>query len=184
MAQKKSLLPSVGKKIRQARLEQSLTQEDLAKVLAISIKTIYRYENGLTSPINRIDDIARALSKPIEFFLDDFVEFPSLKTNRNPFYPIPFLTTLSKGIVRGISDSNKTHACPDWLFHKYKGTLFALKLKMIKNKTLQLDKSNIGIFTTLQDGSYKLVKERRTWKIKKSNTGTASLLRLERNFVE
>lgn len=184
MSENKLFLPDLGRKIRQARLEENLTQEDLAKVLAISIKSIYRYENGLTSPINRIDDIARALSKPIEYFLQDFIEFPSIQTSRKEFYQIPFLNSLAKGILKGISTTNKTYPCPDWIYRKYQGTLFALRLKMIKNKTLQFDKSNIAIFTTELDGNYKLVKEGRSWKIKKAKEGFATLLRLERNFVE
>ena len=52
-----------GQKLKIIREEQNLTQEDLAKMIGVSSKTISRYESGESSPrYPRIyDDLAQAL---------------------------------------------------------------------------------------------------------------------------
>lgn len=41
---------SVSEKIKHWRLENGLTQQDAAVKLGITVKTIWNWENGITSP--------------------------------------------------------------------------------------------------------------------------------------
>ena len=50
----KSLTPTLGSALRQARLEAGLSREALARLLGVSRRNVRRYENGETaSPILR-----------------------------------------------------------------------------------------------------------------------------------
>ena len=62
----------IGRRLRQARLVEKLTQEGLAQKLGISFQQVQKYENGS----NRISSarlwaISRVLGLPITYFYDD-----------------------------------------------------------------------------------------------------------------
>jgi UDP-N-acetylglucosamine 1-carboxyvinyltransferase len=55
----------VGGRIRQARRERGLTQEQLAELVSVDVKTISRAENGRYQiGIDQVARIARALAVP------------------------------------------------------------------------------------------------------------------------
>jgi transcriptional regulator with XRE-family HTH domain len=65
----------LGKKLRDARLEASLSQQMLAARLGITFQQIQKYEKGTNRiAASRLVSIARAVDKPISYFLDDAKE--------------------------------------------------------------------------------------------------------------
>lgn len=62
---------SVGQKIKQARLEKKMTQKELGSKLGLTWEMISRYERGRSNPLIRIMDFAKALNKPVSYFLQD-----------------------------------------------------------------------------------------------------------------
>jgi transcriptional regulator with XRE-family HTH domain len=62
----------LGKKIKLARIELDMTQEDLAEAIQAKQKSISRYETGLSMPsLETLSKISKVLKKPFEYFLQD-----------------------------------------------------------------------------------------------------------------
>jgi transcriptional regulator with XRE-family HTH domain len=62
----------LGKKIKLARIEQELTQGQLAEAIGAMQKSISRYETGISLPsLETLEKIARVLKKPFGYFLDE-----------------------------------------------------------------------------------------------------------------
>ena len=62
-------LKVLGKKIKIARVEQDLTQTDLAQKIGANQKSISRYESGLAEPsVTTLFKIAKVLKKPADYF--------------------------------------------------------------------------------------------------------------------
>lgn len=62
----------LGKKIKIARIELDMNQTDLADKIGAKQKSISRYETGLSTPsIETLVKIAKALKKPVGYFLDE-----------------------------------------------------------------------------------------------------------------
>ncbi len=72
----------IAKRIRLARVERGWNQSTLAEAIASNQKYISRVESGkLNMSIDRLNQIAQALNKPIEYFFQKFdqveSEFPT-----------------------------------------------------------------------------------------------------------
>jgi transcriptional regulator with XRE-family HTH domain len=70
----------LGRRIRQARVEKTLTLKEVESRSGVSATHISQIERGITSPtVNALERIARALEKNTSFFLED-VELPEICT--------------------------------------------------------------------------------------------------------
>ena len=62
----------LGKKIKLARVEADLTQEQFARKINTLQKSISRYETGVSVPsIETLVKISKALKKPAGYFLEE-----------------------------------------------------------------------------------------------------------------
>ena len=62
----------LGKRIKLARVERDMTQDQLAEAIKAKQKSISRYETGLSIPsLETLEKIARALKKTFGYFLDN-----------------------------------------------------------------------------------------------------------------
>jgi len=62
----------LGKKIKLARVEKDLSQDQLAELIKAKQKSISRYETGSALPsLETLEKITRALQKPFSHFLDE-----------------------------------------------------------------------------------------------------------------
>jgi transcriptional regulator with XRE-family HTH domain len=62
----------LGKKIKLARVENDMTQGQLAEAIASLQKNISRYETGRTVPsLETLQKIAKELKKSFAYFLDE-----------------------------------------------------------------------------------------------------------------
>lgn len=61
----------LSKKIKIARVEAGLTQQELAEKLGKTAQTVISWENGTFSPRSKvIEQLAKITQKPLSFFLD------------------------------------------------------------------------------------------------------------------
>lgn len=62
----------LGKKIKLARVEKDLSQDQLAELIKAKQKSISRYETGVAVPsLETLMKIANAVKKPVAYFLDE-----------------------------------------------------------------------------------------------------------------
>lgn len=62
----------LGKKIKIARIEKDLSQEQLAELIQAKQKSISRYETGVALPsLETLEKLVRSLGKPFAHFLDE-----------------------------------------------------------------------------------------------------------------
>jgi transcriptional regulator with XRE-family HTH domain len=62
----------INLKIKQLLEKRKRTQDELAKAIGVSLKTISNYLNGITNiEANKIPDVARFLKVPVSYFFED-----------------------------------------------------------------------------------------------------------------
>lgn len=60
------------KRLKMARKSQQLSQEELAELVGVSAKTVYKWEQGKVSPeLRRLSDLATALQVRQAWFFED-----------------------------------------------------------------------------------------------------------------
>jgi len=59
----------IGARIKQARLERGLTQDELASMTSFSKRSLQDYELGETIPYRHFAELGRLLRRPAEWFL-------------------------------------------------------------------------------------------------------------------
>lgn len=65
-------MSTIAEKIKELRLENELTQPDLAKLVGVSNGTISFWENGLSTPrFNYVKKLAESLGTTLEFLLEE-----------------------------------------------------------------------------------------------------------------
>jgi len=63
----------ISKKIKKARNEKNLTQEELAEKLDVTVSYICQVERGKKKfNLKRIVEISKILEKPIDYFIDGY----------------------------------------------------------------------------------------------------------------
>jgi transcriptional regulator with XRE-family HTH domain len=62
----------IGKRLREARLQEKITQKQLGKLVGISFQQIQKYESGKNRiSASRLYEISQLLGFPFEFFFID-----------------------------------------------------------------------------------------------------------------
>ncbi|MEA3356822.1 MAG: helix-turn-helix transcriptional regulator [Patescibacteria group bacterium] len=75
------MLEQIGKKIRQAREDNNISQKDLGTSLGLSDKAVSAYESSRTiPPLETLTRIADELNKPINYFISDNSDDYSIET--------------------------------------------------------------------------------------------------------
>lgn len=68
-------MDKIAKKIRQARVEASLSQKGIANSLKLSDRTISAYEKGRAMPpLDTLQSISNLTHKSINYFLDEEID--------------------------------------------------------------------------------------------------------------
>lgn len=75
------LFNSIGKKIKEKRLEKGYSQKQFAEMIGKSIRTLQKYESGeIETPLQILKKIADTLNAPMEEFINSNAGHPELKT--------------------------------------------------------------------------------------------------------
>ena len=82
---------TVGDRIRQARLEQDVTQQELADNIGVSKQAVYKYENNIVTniPTDKVDAIAKRL-RVSPAYLMGWEEQPAPAASKEPTIPPGF----------------------------------------------------------------------------------------------
>jgi len=68
----------IGRLIRAKRIENGITQSDLADLLSLTYQQVHKYECGINRvSASRLYDIANVLQTPIQYFYSDVEKAPS-----------------------------------------------------------------------------------------------------------
>jgi len=103
----------LGRRIRQARVEKTLTLKEVEGRSGVSATHISQIERGITSPtVNALERIARALEKNTSFFLED-VELPEICTLQNDGREV-VISERPKIVLKSL-----THGIPGGVMHMY-----------------------------------------------------------------
>jgi transcriptional regulator with XRE-family HTH domain len=103
----------LGRRLRQSRVEKSLTLKDVEGRSGVSATHISQIERGITSPtVNALERIARALEKNTSFFLED-VELPEICTLQGDGREV-VVSERPKIILKSL-----THGIPGGVLHTY-----------------------------------------------------------------
>jgi len=134
----------IGQQIRYYRKRNSLTQQQLADKLGVTWEMVSRYERGTSSPIKKIDDIAKALNTEVYKLLKDHdnsdTELLAGLSNRT----IPLFTEVPNLEDKTFKPENTTcsYTVPDWMIRKDL-KIFAITPSLAKILTVQIKKSGI-----------------------------------------
>ena len=86
----------IGRRLRQARLVENLTQDGLAQRLGISFQQVQKYENGTNRvSSSRLWAIANSLGIPITYFFEDLEQ-----TDISPGVPLDDENSLPDRTIR------------------------------------------------------------------------------------
>ncbi|HEC66736.1 MAG TPA: XRE family transcriptional regulator [bacterium] len=165
----------IGRKIKKARKEAGLTQEQLGKKLRITWEMISRYENGRSSAKEKIERIAQYTEKPISYFygldddlIGDNIEriaealkkkgigyLPSTKQREEIHFIEEYSTEFS--FDENLALTKQKYSSPEWILNKYPNS-FALSLTNVNSDHLDFSEGDIGFFNqTLQPNPNDLV---------------------------
>jgi len=68
-------MTDIGKRIKEFRIKNNLTQKELADKLNISVSALSNYETGYNVPtVSRLDEIAKALKVPLSELIGDVAD--------------------------------------------------------------------------------------------------------------
>ena len=114
----------IGENIKIYRERQNLTQQQLADKIGKTWEMISRYERGVSSPMNQLDSLAKALNTTPSELLNDITE-KSIKLN---FNKVPLFTNYSKSFEK--EETYLYYNTPDWMLSLDPNT-FAIDMKIV-----------------------------------------------------
>jgi len=101
----------IGENIKIYRERQNLTQQQLADKIGKTWEMISRYERGVSSPLNQLESLAKALNTTPSDLIQDITD-GSIKMN---FSRIPLFTTIPSNFVFNKSNTYLFYNAPDWV---------------------------------------------------------------------
>ena len=91
---------TIGSRIKERRLSQGMTQEELGNIVGVNKVTIHKYENGIITniPSDRLELLAMAL-KVTPAYLMGWEEVDETATNQSPIILAREMKGLSEGQI-------------------------------------------------------------------------------------
>lgn len=149
----------IGGQIKKARIEAHLTQGQLGKKIGVTWEMISRYENGKSSPRKNLEEIAKVLKRPIQYFFgveeapigDEIKKLYELLQKRGAELggsgKVPFIEYLEEfSLSKSLSLTKQNYLCPIWIYSQFKD-LFALKLTNVNSDVVAIGADDIGFFS-------------------------------------
>ena len=116
----------IGENIKIYRERQKLTQQQLADKIGKTWEMISRYERGVSSPLNQLESLAKALNTTPSELLNDITE-KGIKLN---FNKVPLFTNNSRDFKK--EETYLYYNTPDWIL-SLNPNVFAIDMKVIDN---------------------------------------------------
>lgn len=114
----------IGENIKIYRERQKLTQQQLADKIGKTWEMISRYERGVSSPLNQLESLAKALNTTPSDLLNDITE-KNIKLN---FNRVPLFTNDSKDFEK--EETYLFYNTPDWIL-SLNPNVFAIDMKVV-----------------------------------------------------
>jgi transcriptional regulator with XRE-family HTH domain len=114
----------IGENIKLYRERQNLTQQQLADKIGKTWEMISRYERGVSSPLNQLESLAKALNTTPSDLLNDITE-KNIKLN---FNKVPLFTNISRSFAK--EDTYLYYNTPDWILSLDPNT-FAIDMRVV-----------------------------------------------------
>jgi len=103
------LKQTIGRKLKQARKDQDLTQDDVAAKLDISAVAYGSFERGTNLiALNYLIEVSRIFGKPLTFFLSSYVTPEELNDPLADPYVQRYIAAIATINDRNIIESNLT----------------------------------------------------------------------------
>ncbi|MBU1119780.1 helix-turn-helix domain-containing protein [Patescibacteria group bacterium] len=118
----------IGENIKIYRERQNLTQQQLADKIGKTWEMISRYERGVSSPLNQLESLAKALNTSPSDLLNDITD-GNIRMN---FSRVPLFTTIPSSFVFNKSNTFLFYNSPDWVL-SIDPEAFALDMGVIDN---------------------------------------------------
>jgi len=144
----------IGENIKIYRNKRDLTQQALAEKVGVSWEMISRYERGVSSPMQKIDNISKALSVKPKNLLEPY---GSIKNNSRR---LPLFTSIPSNFIFTKETAKYYYPCPDWIY-ELDNNCFALDSSIVDSKTFDI-KGNGVLFVVdkeVSGSSVYLIKE-------------------------
>ena len=126
----------IGENIKIYRNKRDYTQQTLAEKVGVTWEMISRYERGVSSPLQKIDSIAEALSIKTKDLLEPY------GSNRDGSRKIPLFTSLPSDFAFTKENTKYYYPCPDWIY-EMDNDCFAVDADIVKNETIELKANGI-----------------------------------------
>jgi transcriptional regulator with XRE-family HTH domain len=101
----------IGENIRLYRERKNITQRELADRIGKTWEMISRYERGVSSPLNQMDNIANALNVDVTDLLKDHTK----KGNEYSFNRVPLFNKIPNDLDFINTKSYIYYVVPDWI---------------------------------------------------------------------
>ncbi len=139
-------LKEIGLRIKNHRQIQAISQRELAEKIGTTWEMVSRYETGKSSPMSRIDLIAKALNVPVSRLLQpEAVEDTTISYRKNL---VPLLSNQFSNLNTELRKTKIYYAAPDWIMQKFSRP-FAVETSALKIKTTQI--SSNGVIFAVQE---------------------------------
>ena len=146
----------IGNKIRAQRQSLGLKQQELADKVGVTWEMISRYERGKSSPLEKIELIAKALNtNPLEL-LQEYYNSSGVaeKAETNT---IPLFTSEPDNLDFNLKPGQYYYVAPTWMF-KADPKVFAIDPNIANIKTVQIKvKGPLFISPTTRSNEHDLV---------------------------
>jgi transcriptional regulator with XRE-family HTH domain len=150
----------IGENIRKYRNRLDLTQDQLADKVGVTWEMISRYERGESSPLNKLDKLAKALGIPVTTLIDD-----NIVNN----YEIPLFIKVPQHFSFDRNNTTVYYNCPKWLI-KLDPAVFVVDTELVEINNL-LPKENGYIFispnTNVKDSDLVLINDDSNLKVER-----------------
>lgn len=156
---------TLKEKIRKARREIDFSQSVLAKKINLSLRTLQRFEEGLTVPdVEELKKISTATNKPLAYFLEESPKFEikNFSDAQMPVKRIPLISWVLANRFGEAADPLSPGEADEWLYTTAKGSrMFALKVKSdcMEPEFREGDRIIVDPDGQAENGSYVIVRD-------------------------
>lgn len=124
----------IGENIKIYRNKRKFTQQELAEKVGVTWEMISRYERGISSPLQKIDNISEALSVKTRDLLEPY------KSEDGGFRKLPLFVSIPKAFTK--ENAKYYYPCPDWIY-ELDSKCFALDSGIVTSKTFDIKNNGI-----------------------------------------
>lgn len=126
----------IGENIKIYRNKRNFTQQELAEKVGVTWEMVSRYERGISSPMQKIDNISKALSVKPKDLLEPY------GSENTGSRKLPLFTSVPSNFIFTKETAKYYYTCPDWIY-ELDNKCFALDSSIVTSKTFDIKNNGI-----------------------------------------